>query len=59
MYDYAKNNGIKEFVTVTSVVGERIVKRSLIPCTLIGTGAVHLVGNTKSVVLCIAVDDRF
>jgi N-acyl-L-homoserine lactone synthetase len=59
IYDYAQNNGITEFVTVTSVGVERIVKRSLIPCTRIGNGAVHLLGYTKSVALRIAVDERF
>lgn len=59
IYYYAKDNGIEEFVTVTSVGVERIVKKNLIPCIRFGSGIVHLLGSTKSVALRIAVDEHF
>ncbi|AOT09764.1 acyl-homoserine-lactone synthase [Pseudoalteromonas luteoviolacea] len=59
IYDYAIENGIKEYVTVTTTAVERILKRIGIPFTRIGDKQVHLLGNTKSIALSIQVNRQF
>ncbi len=59
IFDYAKSHHIKEYVTVTSIAVERIIKQNRIPCIRVGKGDVHLLGETKSIALRIPIDDRF
>lgn len=53
--EYALHNQIKEYITLTTVQVERIVKSLGIPLGRIGNGEVHRIDNTRSVALKIPV----
>lgn len=59
IYFHAIKNDIKEYVTVTSTAIERFLKRINIPCERIGDQQVHLLGETKSVVLSMPINNMF
>ncbi|WP_122032574.1 acyl-homoserine-lactone synthase [Aliivibrio sp. EL58] len=59
IYFHAIKNDIKEYVTVTSIAIERLLKRMNIPCERIGDQKVHLLGETKSIVLSMPINNMF
>lgn len=59
IYQYAVDNGIKQYVTVTSTSIERILKRLGIPFNRMGEKNVHLLGDTKSIALSIPINQQF
>ena len=59
VYIYAIENGIEEYVTVTSTAVERMIKRIGIPSTRIGNKKVTMLGDTKSVALRIPINEQF
>ncbi|WP_196588923.1 acyl-homoserine-lactone synthase [Aliivibrio fischeri] len=59
IYKHAVSQGITEYVTVTSTAIERFLKRIKVPCYRIGDKEIHLLGNTRSVVLSMPVNDQF
>lgn len=50
-YIHAVQNGIDEYVTVTSVQIERLMRRVGLPIERMGDKEVHMLGDTKSIVL--------
>jgi len=59
VYLHAVERGIEEYVTVTSTSIERFLKRIGIPCKRIGDQKVHVLGDTKSIVLSVPVNQDF
>ena len=59
IYIHAISHGITEYVTVTSTAIERFLKRIKVPCHRIGDEQVHLLGETKSVVLSMPINEQF
>lgn len=59
VYKYAVYNGIDYYVTVTSVGIEKLLKRIGLPHERIGDKQVHMLGNTRSVVLLIPINEKF
>ncbi|WP_167753503.1 acyl-homoserine-lactone synthase [Aliivibrio fischeri] len=59
IYKHAVSQGITEYVTVTSIAIERFLKRIKVPCHRIGDKEIHLLGNTRSVVLSMPINDQF
>ena len=59
VYIHAIENGIEEYVTVTSTAVERMIKRIGIPSTRLGNKKVTLLGDTKSVALRIPINEQF
>lgn len=59
VYIHAVENDIDEYVTVTSTAIERFIRRIGIPCERIGDKQVHMLGNTRSIVLRIPINSQF
>ena len=59
VYIHAIENGIEEYVTVTSTAVERIIRRVGIPFTRFGDKNVTMLGDTKSVALRIPINEQF
>ncbi|WP_072054122.1 acyl-homoserine-lactone synthase [Aliivibrio fischeri] len=59
IYKHAVSQGITEYVTVTSTAIERFLKRIKVPCHRIGDKEVHVLGDTKSVVLSMPINEQF
>lgn len=55
-YIHAVEHGIDEYVTVTSTAIERMMSRIGIPVERIGDKQVHMLGDTKSIVLRIPIN---
>ncbi|MUJ22272.1 GNAT family N-acetyltransferase [Aliivibrio fischeri] len=59
IYKHAVSQGITEYVTVTSTAIERFLKRIKVPCHRIGDKEIHVLGDTKSVVLSMPINEQF
>ncbi|GLO59523.1 acyl-homoserine-lactone synthase [Vibrio sp. MACH09] len=56
---YAHTHRVKEYITVTSLAVERILKRIGLPFERFGDQKVHKLGDTKSVALRFMMNDEF
>ena len=59
IYLHGVENGIDEYITVTSTAIERLLSRLGVPFKRMGDQQVHLLGETKSVVLSVPVNAVF
>ncbi|MDA0150126.1 acyl-homoserine-lactone synthase [Vibrio sp. LaRot3] len=59
LYHYAESHDIESYVTVTSVGIEKLISRMGIPNQRVGDQQVHLLGNTRSVVLSIPMNQQY
>lgn len=59
VYDFAVTRGIDEYVMVTSVALERMLKRMHIPISRFGAGHAQRVGKVLSVACRVTVNDEF
>ncbi|MCW8333728.1 acyl-homoserine-lactone synthase [Vibrio paucivorans] len=59
LYQHAKSHEIDSYVTVTSVAIEKLISRMGIPNSRIGDQQVHLLGDTRSVVLHIPMNEQY
>jgi len=59
VYDFAVSHGIREYVTVTSVALERLLKRTGLPIRRFGDGKAQKVGKVLTVACHVDIDDQF
>lgn len=59
LYHYAQTHSIDSYVTVTSLAIEKLISRMGIPNQRIGDKQVHMLGDTKSVVLSIPMNEQY
>jgi len=59
VYDFAVEHGIREYVTVTSVALERLLKRTGLPIRRFGDGKAQRVGKVLTVACHVAIDEQF
>ncbi len=57
LYLHAVDKGISEYLTVSTLPIERMLKRTGLPFERAGDKKVHTLGSTKSVTLSIKIDD--
>ena len=59
LYDFAVENGIDQFVTVTSVALERLLKRTGLPIHRFGDGKAQRVGKVLTVACWVDINEQF
>ena len=59
LYDFAVSNQIKQFVTVTSVALERLLKRTGLPIHRFGDGKAQRVGRVLTVACWVEINEQF
>lgn len=59
VYDFALSHGIHEYVTVTSVSLERLLKRTGLPIRRFGDGKAQKVGTVLTVACHVDINDQF